>query len=944
MLANEWKSRSIYQIVTDRFAPSTAEDEARLGPCNPGYLQGQICGGTWQGIIRKLDYIQGMGFDAIWISPITKNIEDQTDYGYAYHGYWPEDLYSINPHFGTPDDLFALSSALHARGMALMVDVVVQHMGSPAQIDLTRYTPFNDPSHYHSKQFITDYTNQTLVEQGWLGNGQVPLPDLNTENPVVIDTLNAWIASLVQRFKIDGLRLDTVKHVRADFWPGFIQASGVFGLGEVLSGDPDYLAHYQPYTGGLIDYATYYPLLRAFGPLGDMAELGQLLAPSYRTKFRDTQLLATFMENHDNPRFPNTSKDPVIVKNALAYTILSDGIPMIYYGQEQGFSGLVDPACREPMWPSGWKQTDLYKHISLLNKARKAAWSVGFGQNLALGVYLDRNILVTQKGPMLLVISNAGSAAAKKTITFPTKLANGTLMVDIFSGKCITVGKSTTSTTVSGDVQVYLPLALAQSVRLGLDNTAPTVSSPSGFRSRLSSIFGSSKSAGLAASKLVSTKYASGIPARATSSLGLSSRLPAISTTDKALRPSSTALRNTQSIFPSAPRAIRPGAVETQPVLRKSSSHSSLQVPSPRAVINTGNSRTSSLTDSSTMYHQQNNSTGMLNNGRVPPRSTTPLVNGRAGVATTTSPGASPGQTMSAAMQARRQHARQVTAPPASLSQHYRNASPSPQLSPAQQQQYPIGSAQTSPESTQQLSSKYTYGQGGHGHTLSHGHNGAGYAPHVQSRLTPSMRSSSESNLRYMSHGKNQGHPPMPTGPLRREASSQSLAQDARSNSMRSQTDRPPMPPVPTLETRKALLDGNAPYAHTFSMSATSLHSANGYGGYPATTAYARSRRNSNASLRSFHTVGGRTSTDAARDRHALLAAETGAPIPAGYHHYGHDAADAGHETSAPRHAPKNLPVQGYQQYTRKRSGSALQYDLSHAGPMQGYPDMTRHA
>jgi hypothetical protein len=70
MLANEWKSRSIYQVVTDRFAPSTAEDEARLGACSPGYLQGQFCGGTWQGIIRNLDYIQGMGFDAIWISPV----------------------------------------------------------------------------------------------------------------------------------------------------------------------------------------------------------------------------------------------------------------------------------------------------------------------------------------------------------------------------------------------------------------------------------------------------------------------------------------------------------------------------------------------------------------------------------------------------------------------------------------------------------------------------------------------------------------------------------------------------------------------------------------------------------------------------------------------------------------------------------------------------------
>ena len=58
-----------------------------------------------------------MGFDAIWISPITKNIEQSTAYGEAYHGYWQQDIYSINSHFGTAEDLKALAKALHYRGM-----------------------------------------------------------------------------------------------------------------------------------------------------------------------------------------------------------------------------------------------------------------------------------------------------------------------------------------------------------------------------------------------------------------------------------------------------------------------------------------------------------------------------------------------------------------------------------------------------------------------------------------------------------------------------------------------------------------------------------------------------------------------------------------------------------------------------------------------------------
>lgn len=67
--------------------------------------------------MKKLDYIQGMGFSAVWISPITYNIPEKTKFGYAWHGYWQQDLYRLNDHYGTARDLKALSSALHKRGM-----------------------------------------------------------------------------------------------------------------------------------------------------------------------------------------------------------------------------------------------------------------------------------------------------------------------------------------------------------------------------------------------------------------------------------------------------------------------------------------------------------------------------------------------------------------------------------------------------------------------------------------------------------------------------------------------------------------------------------------------------------------------------------------------------------------------------------------------------------
>jgi hypothetical protein len=108
----EWRSRSIYQLLTDRFA---RPDGSTTATCDTA--AGKYCGGTWTGIIDRLDYIQGMGFDAVWISPVTKNIEGDTAYGEAYHGYWQQDLYDVNSHYGSKDDLKALSQALHGRGM-----------------------------------------------------------------------------------------------------------------------------------------------------------------------------------------------------------------------------------------------------------------------------------------------------------------------------------------------------------------------------------------------------------------------------------------------------------------------------------------------------------------------------------------------------------------------------------------------------------------------------------------------------------------------------------------------------------------------------------------------------------------------------------------------------------------------------------------------------------
>lgn len=89
---DQWKTRTIYQILTDRFFRSDGNTQTCTDLSN-------YCGGTFYGIIKKLDYIAEMGFDAIWISPIVAN------YRNGYHGYWAQNIYEINGHFGTAQDL-----------------------------------------------------------------------------------------------------------------------------------------------------------------------------------------------------------------------------------------------------------------------------------------------------------------------------------------------------------------------------------------------------------------------------------------------------------------------------------------------------------------------------------------------------------------------------------------------------------------------------------------------------------------------------------------------------------------------------------------------------------------------------------------------------------------------------------------------------------------------
>jgi alpha-amylase len=246
-----------------------------------------------------------------------------------------------------------------------MADVVANHMGKG--ISNHKPEPLNQQSSYHSACDI-DYNNQNSIEQCEIAG----LPDLNTGSATVKKVLNDWIKWLVSEYGFDGIRIDTVKHVEKSFWPDFQKAAGVYAIGEVWDGSPDYLAGYAKVMPGLLNYAMYYPMNRFYQQKGDPQAVVDM-HNEINTKFDDPTVLGTFIDNHDNARWLSQKNDKSLLKNALAFVILARGIPIVYYGTEQGYAGGNDPANREDLWRSKFDtNSDLYQTISRLSKARSA--------------------------------------------------------------------------------------------------------------------------------------------------------------------------------------------------------------------------------------------------------------------------------------------------------------------------------------------------------------------------------------------------------------------------------------------------------------------------------------------------------------------------------------------------------------------------------------------
>jgi glycosidase len=487
----DWRDLVIYQVITDRYTDGNPANNAVEGQYVPAD-GARIHGGDFAGLEQRLDYLQHLGVDALWVSPVVLNANAE------YHGYAARDFFSIAPHFGSLADLQSLAAALHARGMYLVIDVVVNHMGDLIDSGNPQYPDFQYPGTYTlrwrnaSKRYFGVFDDLSKFHaHGSIGSFTDPeqvvgelfgLDDMKTEDAAVRAELTLAAQWLIDNTDCDGFRLDTVKHIEMDFWNAWTPAVHAYAtaagkerfflFGEVFDGSD---AKCGSYTGTIsggnykLDSVLHYPMyFTATGVFAYDAPPGEIvgrygLLTQYDTTSREQ--LVTFLDNHDNARFLSfgvANQDESRLHAALGWQLTSRGVPAIYYGTEQEFDGGGDPWCREDMWDGLWdfgpSEGDnfdlahpLFRHTQSLTRVRRrhdalrrGATTTLFVENGGPGLFVYRRQSATDT---VVVAVNTSNAPLARTVSsgFPP----GTVLVDALDAGAVVIVAAGGSATLS---------------------------------------------------------------------------------------------------------------------------------------------------------------------------------------------------------------------------------------------------------------------------------------------------------------------------------------------------------------------------------------------------------------------------------------------------------------------------------------------------------------
>ena len=381
-------ANAVYFVVTDRFVNGDTSNDQRdqggahrtfdipLKPCNGvsgniGYL-----GGDFKGIADHLDYIRGMGFTSVWITPVVDNPDESftggsppgcgtilTDQGKAgYHGYWGVDFYKLDEHLPSPGlDFKGLADAIHGKGMKLVLDIVGNH-GSPGWTMPKPQPKFGqvfdkdgklvadhqdlppqelDPARNPLHRFYNT-TGPVDGAKGSIFDGNLAqLSDFDANNPAVLDYLAGAYEQWIEQ-GADAFRIDTIAWMPDAFWQKFtarIRAKhpGFFMFGEAFDYDAAKIAvHTLPGHGetSVLDFPMKQAMEEVFGHEQSGYERMRQALFLQDGPYANPYDLATFYDNHDMPRLDASDNGFIDAHNWL---FTARGIPVIYYGSEIGF-------------------------------------------------------------------------------------------------------------------------------------------------------------------------------------------------------------------------------------------------------------------------------------------------------------------------------------------------------------------------------------------------------------------------------------------------------------------------------------------------------------------------------------------------------------------------------------------------------------------------------
>ncbi len=390
----------IYFVMTDRFFNGDTSNDLggpagtiSSGGFNP-FATGAWHGGDFAGLRQKLDYLQGLGITAIWVTPPVANRAVQPGSN-GYHGYWAVDFARVDPHLGTDDEYRAFIADAHARGIKVYQDAVVNHTADiityaenqfgyrplseppytplvPPQFAGVKNPPWlNDTQYYHNRGNSNFSGGEDSIYGDFAG-----LDDIATEIPFVRAQLIGIFQDWVGNFDVDGFRLDTAQHVNIDFWTGFSPALVDYAqslgkdhltlFGEAFNGDTAFLSRFvtEGRLPSLLNFPLQFRLEEVIGGAGT-ARLQSLFMEDDRFSDADSDArdFVNFFGNHDigraggliATRLPDTDDEARVELSKLAHAMLFflRGVPTIYYGDEQGFvSDGGDQDAREDMMPS----------------------------------------------------------------------------------------------------------------------------------------------------------------------------------------------------------------------------------------------------------------------------------------------------------------------------------------------------------------------------------------------------------------------------------------------------------------------------------------------------------------------------------------------------------------------------------------------------------------